>query len=99
MGEAFDNVHLGPGRAYFPAVSLGFGEHLTANFGNTPFRYPVSGYEPLQIYPIQAVERCNVILDWFYNLLNIEETHSQVSIFLLLAIYLWVENRTKINSI
>ncbi|KAK6623954.1 hypothetical protein RUM44_010810 [Polyplax serrata] len=79
MGEAFDNVHLGPGWAYFPAVSLGFGEHLIANFGNTPFRYPVNGYEPLQIHPVQAVERCNLILDWFYNLLTVEETYTQSS--------------------
>ena len=42
MGEAFSNLRLGPGYAYFPAVSLSLTENLRANFGATPLRY-VSG--------------------------------------------------------
>lgn len=88
MGEAFDKVHVGPGRAYFPAVSLGFGEHLVANFGNNPFRYPVKGYEPLQIRPNQAIARCNLILEWFHNLLNTQEQLNQVSVVFLVSFFL-----------
>ncbi|KAL0278673.1 UNVERIFIED_CONTAM: hypothetical protein PYX00_000425 [Menopon gallinae] len=77
MGEAFSSVPLGPGRAYFPAVSLGFGEHLVANFGNLPFRYPVEGYEPLQIRPSAAVARCELILGWFSDFLDVQEQISQ----------------------
>lgn len=42
LGEAFSCVRLGPGYAYFPAVSLSLGESLRANFGATPLRYPFS---------------------------------------------------------
>ena len=38
MGEAFTDIRLGPGFAYFPAVSLSMGENLRANFGVTPLR-------------------------------------------------------------
>jgi hypothetical protein len=40
LGEAFSCVRLGPGYAYFPAVSLSLGESLRANFGATPLKYP-----------------------------------------------------------
>ncbi|VDH90316.1 Kip1 ubiquitination-promoting complex protein 1 [Mytilus galloprovincialis] len=40
MGKAFTNINLGPGYAYFPAVSLAASENLRANFGATPLRYP-----------------------------------------------------------
>lgn len=40
MGKAFSNINLGPGYAYFPAVSLAASENLRANFGATPLRYP-----------------------------------------------------------
>lgn len=78
MGEAFNSVPLGPGKAYFPAVSLGFGEHLVANFGNLPFRYPIEGYEPLQIRPNTAMARCELILGWFSDFLDVQEYLNQV---------------------
>ena len=40
LGKAFSNINLGPGYAYFPAVSLAASENLRANFGATPLRYP-----------------------------------------------------------
>lgn len=51
LGVAFRNIRQGPGYAYFPAISNGPREECTANFGNTPFRYPVQGYLPLQDPP------------------------------------------------
>ncbi len=42
LGDAFSDIKLGPGMAYFPAVSLSLGENLRANFGATPLRYPLT---------------------------------------------------------
>ncbi|KAH9496305.1 hypothetical protein Btru_010563 [Bulinus truncatus] len=41
LGEAFNKVRVGPGYAYFPAVSLSFTESVQANFGALPLRYPL----------------------------------------------------------
>lgn len=51
LGEAFRNIRRGPGFAYFPAVSLSFGENLVANFGSSRLRYPIEGYLPLVAIP------------------------------------------------
>jgi len=39
MGPAFEDIKRGSGFAYFPAVSLSYGEVIQMNFGATPFRY------------------------------------------------------------
>ncbi|KAK3585944.1 hypothetical protein CHS0354_038486 [Potamilus streckersoni] len=41
LGEAFNNVKVGKGYAYFPAVSLSPSENVCANFGATPLQYPL----------------------------------------------------------
>lgn len=51
MGEAFSNISVGPGYAYFPGLSLAFKEIAYCNFGHRPFAYPVDGYLPLQSPP------------------------------------------------
>ncbi|GLC37744.1 hypothetical protein PLESTM_000643800 [Pleodorina starrii] len=40
-----------PHLAYFPAVSLSYGERCELNYGAQPLLYPVSGYQPLQAAP------------------------------------------------
>ena len=40
LGVAFDDVQFGSGLAYFPAVSLSYGESCQLNFGAFPFKYP-----------------------------------------------------------
>lgn len=40
MGLAFDQLRVGSGYAYFPAVSLSLSESVQANFGHLPLRYP-----------------------------------------------------------
>ncbi|KAH8030034.1 hypothetical protein HPB51_006466 [Rhipicephalus microplus] len=76
MGEAFDNVRLGPGLAYFPAVSLAFGENLVANFGATPLRHPVEGYRPLEKTSLCDAARARLLLLWTKRLLPVyEEVH------------------------
>lgn len=52
LGVAFSNIRAGengPGLAYFPAVSLSYGERCYMNFGSRPFKYPVQDYLPLHI--------------------------------------------------
>jgi len=51
LGVAFSNVRFGEnavGLAYFPAISLSFGEKCYLNFGSRPFEYPVENFMPLQ---------------------------------------------------
>ncbi|XP_022196553.1 E3 ubiquitin-protein ligase RNF123 isoform X2 [Nilaparvata lugens] len=69
MGEAFKNIQMGPGYAYFPAVSLAFGENLVANFGSTPFKYQVAGYHSPERAPSISVAKADLLLKWFKNLL------------------------------
>lgn len=62
LGEAFDSIEHGVGIALFPAASLGHRESLTANFGGTPFRFPVDGYEPMQAVPHERLHNAGVLL-------------------------------------
>ena len=67
LGEAFNNIERGPGLSLFPAVSLAFNDSLTANFGGSPFRYPVDGYKPLQNPPLKMLYQADVLLEYFVN--------------------------------
>ncbi|XP_018914363.2 E3 ubiquitin-protein ligase RNF123 [Bemisia tabaci] len=69
LGEAFSDIQLGPGKAYFPAVSLAFAENLIVNFGATPFKYPIVGYEPMQLPPSSKIGKVDQILEWLNSLL------------------------------
>ncbi|MGH0184237.1 UNVERIFIED_CONTAM: hypothetical protein FKN15_014396 [Acipenser sinensis] len=42
LGIAFNSIKIGPGLAYFPAISLSFKESVAFNFGSRPLRYPFS---------------------------------------------------------
>lgn len=42
LGTAFTNIKMGPGIAYFPAISLSFKESVAFNFGSRPLRYPLN---------------------------------------------------------
>ncbi|KAI5710851.1 hypothetical protein M8J75_011965 [Diaphorina citri] len=95
MGIAFEKIQTGPGMAYFPAVSLSSGESVVANFGGSPFKYPLSGYEPIQLAPLKESIKANIVLDWVRNLLTLEEmkpefqtsSHSKVSEKALLYLF------------
>ncbi|XP_028966775.1 E3 ubiquitin-protein ligase RNF123 [Galendromus occidentalis] len=71
LGEAFKNIRRGPGYAYFPAVSLSFGENLVANFGTSRFRYPVDGYSPL--VPATDTRKGQLVCDLLYKALKVYE--------------------------
>ncbi len=38
LGVAFQNIQVGPNRAYFPAASLMSGQRVLFNFGQRPFK-------------------------------------------------------------
>nr|XP_006822492.1 PREDICTED: E3 ubiquitin-protein ligase RNF123-like [Saccoglossus kowalevskii] len=63
LGVAYDNVKLGQGYAYFPAISLSFNENIQANFGATPLRYPLFSYQPVQNPPTDAIMKANFLVD------------------------------------
>lgn len=64
LGEAFAGIERGVGVALFPAVSLAYHESIAVNFGGTPFRYPVEGYEPLQARPEAELYNAERLLEW-----------------------------------
>lgn len=71
LGRAFENVTMGVGNAYFPTVSLSFGENLTANFGSVPFRYPVEDYQPMQAPPTAQVHQAMLLFEWFGQVIEL----------------------------
>ncbi|XP_055377471.1 E3 ubiquitin-protein ligase RNF123 [Condylostylus longicornis] len=71
MGVAFKTIEKGPGIALYPAVSLAFNEALRANFGSSPFRYPVKDFNPLQLKPIIELQKSDLLLGYIVNLAGI----------------------------
>eukprot|EP00111_Clytia_hemisphaerica_P002840 TCONS_00008011-protein len=69
MGAAFKDIKRGSGHAYFPAVSLSYGEVIQMNFGATPFRYPVEGFRPLQDKPDVDLMKAEQLVASFNRLL------------------------------
>ena len=78
MGEAFNQIRLGQGIAYFPAVSLSLGENLRANFGATPLRYPMEGYRPLQDPPTGDLVKSQQLFSYLEALLPEMVTQDKV---------------------
>lgn len=74
LGKAFTGIQTGPGKALFPAVSLATNDSVTANFGGTPFRYPVNGYQPLQPVPEHLLDKADFLLQHLANLAKIIST-------------------------
>lgn len=79
MGIAFEKIQTGPGMAYFPAISLSNGEVVVANFGGSPFKYPLPGYEPIQLPPLKDTIKANILLDWVRNLLTLQDMKPEIS--------------------
>ncbi|EDO45063.1 predicted protein, partial [Nematostella vectensis] len=63
LGVAFDNVRFGPGFAYFPAISLSYGESCHLNFGAYPFKFPMEYMNPLQDPPLSDVAKGTELTD------------------------------------
>ncbi len=78
LGEAFNNLRLGAGISYFPAVSLSLGENLRANFGATPLRYPMEGYRPLEDAPSVDLIRAQHLFNYMERLLPNMIIHDKV---------------------
>lgn len=62
LGEAFTNIERGGGFALFPGVSMAYNDSLTANFGGSPFRHPVKGFDPFQARPNVALRNADYLL-------------------------------------
>ncbi|CAN9512237.1 unnamed protein product [Ophioblennius macclurei] len=71
LGTAFTDIKMGPGVAYFPAISLSFKESVAFNFGSRPLRYPVEGYMPLQNPPTSDLMKAQKLLGYIKNVLSI----------------------------
>ncbi|XP_051977276.1 E3 ubiquitin-protein ligase RNF123-like [Xyrauchen texanus] len=69
LGIAFSSIKMGPGVAYFPAISLSFKESVAFNFGSRPLRYPVEGYLPLQSPPSADLIKANRLLGYLKTVL------------------------------
>ncbi|KAL7041272.1 hypothetical protein ACKWTF_000697 [Chironomus riparius] len=80
LGPAFEDIERGIGISLFPAVSLAFNDSLTANFGGSPFRYPVHGYKPLQLPPMKLLYQADVLLEYLVNIARlISSKHKESS--------------------
>lgn len=78
LGEAFSNIERGPGVALFPAASLAVNETIVANFGGSPFRHPVAGYNPLQEKPVALLAQTDFLLQNLVNLSRLMSTPKAV---------------------
>lgn len=79
LGLAFENIDRGPGLTLFPAVSLAFNDSLTANFGGSPFRYPVPGYKPLQSPPHKLLYQADYLLEYLVNISRLISSNQKKS--------------------
>nr|XP_033782410.1 E3 ubiquitin-protein ligase RNF123 [Geotrypetes seraphini]XP_033782411.1 E3 ubiquitin-protein ligase RNF123 [Geotrypetes seraphini]XP_033782413.1 E3 ubiquitin-protein ligase RNF123 [Geotrypetes seraphini]XP_033782414.1 E3 ubiquitin-protein ligase RNF123 [Geotrypetes seraphini] len=70
LGTAFSNIVMGPGMAYFPAISLSFKESVAFNFGSRPLRYPMEGYCPLQDPPSADLQKVYQLLGFLKNVIH-----------------------------
>uniref|UniRef100_UPI00398EA455 E3 ubiquitin-protein ligase RNF123 n=1 Tax=Pristiophorus japonicus TaxID=55135 RepID=UPI00398EA455 len=70
LGIAFQDIKLGPGMAYFPAISLSFKESVAFNFGSRPIRYPVEGYRPMQNPPEADLLKAHKLLGYLKNVIT-----------------------------
>lgn len=68
LGIAFEDIERGHGLSLFPAVSLAFNDSLTANFGGSPFRYPVAQYKPIQMPPEKLLYQTEILLECLVNI-------------------------------
>uniref|UniRef100_A0A8C9SEB7 E3 ubiquitin-protein ligase RNF123 n=1 Tax=Scleropages formosus TaxID=113540 RepID=A0A8C9SEB7_SCLFO len=68
LGIAFSNIKMGPGIAYFPAISLSFKESVAFNFGSRPLRYPFQ-YQ-LSDPPTADLLKANRLLGYIKNVLS-----------------------------
>jgi len=74
LGIAFSDIPKRKGIAYYPTVSLAWGESLVANFGASPLQFPAAGYVPIQAeIPVEDT-KVPLLLTWLENTLRIYPT-------------------------
>ncbi|KAL9254413.1 E3 ubiquitin-protein ligase RKP-like protein [Drosera capensis] len=76
LGVAFSCIRkMPPGSGYFPAISLSQDEKCDLNFGSRPFKYPVTGFLPIQSTP-HACALASQLLQSLSRLLELQRTES-----------------------
>ena len=80
LGSAFEDIERGPGLSLFPAVSLAFNDSLSANFGGSPFRYPVAGYKPFQNPPFFDLYQADFLLEYLVSISRIISSNQKNSV-------------------
>jgi len=92
LGDAFTDLTIGRGYAYFPAVSLSMAENVHVNFGGTPLRFPISGYRALQDPPIAEVQSANLLISFIDRLVMLfaqYQSSSSVNVMFYGCTSLW----------
>ena len=62
LGDAFRDIHRGPGYAYYPSLTIGKEEECVVNFGQFPLRYPIKGHFPLMSPPAGELQKSRYLL-------------------------------------
>uniref|UniRef100_A0A7N6BDT8 E3 ubiquitin-protein ligase RNF123 n=1 Tax=Anabas testudineus TaxID=64144 RepID=A0A7N6BDT8_ANATE len=70
LGTAFINIKMGPGVAYFPAISLSFKESVAFNFGSRPLRYPFQPTGDTRNPPTADLMKAHKLLGYIKNVLS-----------------------------
>uniref|UniRef100_A0A8B9JWK6 E3 ubiquitin-protein ligase RNF123 n=1 Tax=Astyanax mexicanus TaxID=7994 RepID=A0A8B9JWK6_ASTMX len=71
LGTAFSNIKMGPGVAYFPAISLSFKESVAFNFGSRPLRYPfILTFHFIADPPTADLNKANRLLGYIKTVLS-----------------------------
>lgn len=69
LGVAFDKLPIGSGIVYFPVINLAYNEKIIVNFGSNRFKYPIEGYQPLEIQNQFDIVKSNMLIEWLFNLI------------------------------
>jgi Kip1 ubiquitination-promoting complex protein 1 len=81
LGVAFDGIRsLEPSKGYYAAISLSEGERCHLNFGSHPFRYPVDGFEPMELPPRSSTFAA-YLLRCLFRLLEVQNLEKSESAY------------------
>lgn len=73
LGPAYTDIPFGLEHAYFPAASIADGEAVRFNFGTTPLRYAVAGFETLVAMPKERHAACGKVLGAMAAILDLTD--------------------------
>ncbi|RCV14083.1 hypothetical protein SETIT_2G398600v2 [Setaria italica] len=81
LGVAFGGIrNVEPSKGYYAAISLSEGERCHLNFGSHPFRYPVDGFEPMELPP-RSSTFTTYLLRCLFRLLEVQNLEKSESAY------------------